>query len=171
MYSKKITLKLIATFICVSLLANCSNEKAISNYANTHAQPFVLDVYKVATCGCCKKWINHINENGFQSQVYNVQNVSFIKEKNGIEPIYRSCHTAISKEGYVFEGHVPAKFIQQFLNEKHTDNVIGLVVPDMPIGSPGMEVGDKFNPYEVLRLKSDGSYDVYAVIQSYEEQF
>ncbi len=130
----------------------------------------LLEVYKDPNCGCCQKWINHIDQNGFQSKVINSQNVNVIKQNKGIRPQYRSCHTAISKQGYVFEGHVPAKFIQQFLSEK-PDNTLGLSVPAMPIGTPGMEMGDRFMPYQVLLLKADGSSEVYAVINSYEEQF
>lgn len=174
MFSNKFTLKFLATFALVIVVASCSDEKAVANTAktqNTQARPIALDVYKSPTCGCCKKWISHVDESGFQSEVHNRRDTSFIKEKKGIEPRYRSCHTAISKDGYAFEGHVPAKFIQQFLKEKHGNNVIGLSVPAMPLGSPGMEVGDKFHPYKVLLLKSDGSYEIYANVQTYEEQF
>ena len=174
MFSKKITLKAVAAFTLVVAIASCSKEEATAatpKSQNAKSQSILLEVYKSPTCGCCKKWINHINDNGFQSKVHNFQNISSIKEKKGIEPRYRSCHTAISKGGYAFEGHVPAKFIQQFLKEKHDNDVIGLSVPAMPLGSPGMEVGDKFHPYKVLLLKSDGTYDIYAEVQMYEEQF
>ena len=70
----------------------------------------------------------------------------------------------------MFEGHVPARYVQQFLEEK-PEGAIGLSVPGMPVGSPGMEVGDRFSPYEVLLLKADGSHSVFATINSYEEQF
>ena len=172
MFINKYILKVLATFVVVSLIASCSDSDAVrAETSNAKPQPIILDVYKSPTCGCCKKWISHIDDNGFQSTVHNKNDVSIIKEKRGIQPRYRSCHTAISKEGYVFEGHIPAKFIQQFLKEKHDDNVIGLSVPAMPLGSPGMEVGDKFQPYRVLVLKSDGSYEIYSNVQSYEEQF
>ena len=75
-----------------------------------------------------------------------------IKEKYGIKPDFRSCHTAVSKDGYVFEGHVPAKLVKQFLSQPRTD-AIGLSVPAMVVGSPGMEMGEKFMPYQVLLLK------------------
>lgn len=174
MFSNKLTLKFLAIFTFTALIASCSDEKAVSNTVENQSaktQSIVIDVYKSPTCGCCKKWISHVDDNGFQSKVHNFQSISFIKEKKGIEPRYRSCHTAISEEGYVFEGHVPAKFIQQFLKEKQSKDIIGLSVPAMPLGSPGMEVDDKFHPYKILLLKSDGTYDVYAVVQTYEEQF
>lgn len=172
MFSNKYILKILATFLVVTLIASCSDsDDAIAEASSADSQPITLDVYKSPTCGCCKKWITHIDENGFQSKVHNRKNIFVIKKDKGIEPRYRSCHTAISKNGYVFEGHIPAKFIQQFLNEKHPDNVIGLSVPGMPLGSPGMEVGDKFQPYKVITLKSDGSYEIYADITSSQEQF
>ena len=78
-----------------------------------------------------------------------------------IETQYRSCHTAVSSNGFVFEGHIPSKFITQFLSEDHPD-AIGLSVPGMPLGSPGMEAGDLFMPFEVLILYKDGTSKVYA---------
>ena len=172
MFSTKSTLKVVAVFTVVIALASCSEQEAVAkDTQSTQSQSIVLDVYKSPTCGCCKKWISHINENGFESKVHSSQNFSVIKDKKGIAPRYRSCHTAISTDGYVFEGHVPAKFIKQFMKETHPEGVIGLSVPAMPVGTPGMEVGDKFQPYRVLLLKSDGTYDIFATVQSYEEQF
>jgi len=172
MFPNKYILKSLATFAAVTLIASCSDIDVVkAETTSAMPQPVVLDVYKSSTCGCCKKWINHLDDNGFQSKIHNRNDVSIIKVKKGIQPRYRSCHTAISNDGYVFEGHVPAKFIQQFLREKHDESVIGLSVPAMPLGSPGMEMGDKFQPYRVLLLKSDGSFEIYSSVESYEEQF
>ncbi len=153
----------------VAQSATKSKEQAEPQLTTQTIKP-LLEVYKDPNCGCCQKWIDHIDQNGFQSNVINSQNVNALKQNKGIRPQYRSCHTAISKQGYVFEGHVPAKFIKQFLAEKH-DKALGLSVPAMPIGTPGMEMGDRFMPYQVLLLKTDGSSEVYAVISSYKEQF
>ncbi len=172
MFSSKSLLKALAALAMVTLIASCSDSEAVKSEAQgSGPQPIVLDIFKSPTCGCCKKWINHIDENGFQSKVHNRRDIFVIKEKKGIEPRYRSCHTAISKEGFIFEGHIPAKFIQQFLKETHPDGVLGLSVPGMPVGTPGMEVSDKFQPYRVLLLKSDGTHETYANVYSYEEQF
>lgn len=130
----------------------------------------LLAIYKSPTCSCCEKWIAHIDQHGFSSKAYNQTDLSAFKSNKGIAPQYRSCHTAVSKDGYVFEGHVPAKFIHQFLANP-PKNSIGLSVPAMPIGTPGMEVGDKFMPYQIILLKSDGSYDIYAKLNNYQEQF
>lgn len=174
MFSKKSTLKVVVAFISLVMITSCSSEDAIaknSSNQNAKSQDILLEVYKSPNCGCCKKWISHIDDNGFQSNVHNRQDTSVIKDKLGIKPNLRSCHTAISSDGYAFEGHIPAKFIKQFLNEKHSSDVMGLTVPGMPLGIPGMEVGDQFQPYNVLLLKVDGSHEVYANVQSYEEQF
>ena len=77
---------------------------------------------------------------------------------------YRSCHTGVSKDGYIFEGHIPSIYITQFLSEEHP-NAIGLSVPGMPLGSPGMEVEGMFTPYDVLILFKDGSSKVYAEVR------
>lgn len=156
------------------LVTSCSdNEPTVEQLATANAtvKTVDLEVYKSPSCGCCEKWLSHLNSHGFTSAVYDQDNLSLIKSEKGIAPRYRSCHTGVSQQGYVFEGHVPAKFIEQFLQEKHPPNIIGLSVPAMPVGSPGMEVDDKFQPYRILLLKSDGRYQVYASIQSYEEQF
>ncbi len=130
----------------------------------------LLEVYKSPTCGCCEKWIAHIDLHGFSTKAHNHTDLSAFKSNKGIAPQYRSCHTAVSKDGYIFEGHVPAKFIHQFLANP-PKNAIGLSVPAMPLGTPGMEVGDKFMPYHVILLKTDGSFEAYAELNNYQEQF
>ena len=129
----------------------------------------VMDVYKSPTCQCCEKWIDHVNAQGFGTAVLHPADLDTTKDKLGVLPAYRSCHTAVTKDGYVFEGHVPARFIRQFLAEK-PEGAIGLSVPGMPAGSPGMEVGDTFMPYEVLLLKMDGSASRYAFVGSPADQ-
>ena len=102
--------------------------------------------------------------NGLNANTQDHENLDEIKKMYDIKPQYRSCHTAVSKDGYVFEGHIPSKYITQFLSENHP-NAIGLSVPGMPIGSPGMEVGDRFMPYDVLILFKDGSSNVFAEVR------
>ena len=87
-----------------------------------------------------------------------------IKDSFKIKPEYRSCHTSVSSNGYIFEGHIPSKYIDQFLSEEHP-NAIGLSVPGMPLGSPGMEVEGMFTPYNVLILYKDGTSDIYAEVK------
>ena len=122
-----------------------------------------LTVYKSPTCGCCGDWIDHMKGEGFDSHVKHPRDLSGVKASYHIRPQYRSCHTAVSENGFIFEGHVPARYVQQFLAAPPT-GAIGLSVPAMPVGSPGMEMGDKFMPYKVLLLKQDGSAEIYASI-------
>lgn len=125
---------------------------------------FSLLVHKTPTCGCCKKWVKHLEDNSFSMMIKDHQNLQKIKTQYSIKPKYQSCHTAVSKEGYIFEGHIPSKFIENFLADPEP-NAIGLSVPGMPLGSPGMEVEGRFMPYDVLVLYKDGSSKVYAEIK------
>ncbi len=161
------------------LIVSCSEPAASSNasettshsVASTTKQPLIkLEVYKNPSCGCCSEWVKHMNKSGFETNVHESNNLSQLKLDKGIKPNYQSCHTAISSNGYVFEGHVPAKFVKQFLKASPKD-AIGLTVPGMVAGSPGMEMGDKFTPYKVWLIKKDGSLVQYAKLDSSEEQF
>ena len=155
-------------------LTSCSDAAVLSTnevLKSGSAQVTIeLDVYKSRTCGCCQKWIDHIQDNGFDANVNNTTFLADLKKKKGIAPNYRSCHTAESQDGYIFEGHVPAKYIKQYLSNI-PERTIGLSVPGMPVGSPGMEVGDRFMPYQILLLNTDGTFSIYAEVASYEEQF
>ena len=127
-------------------------------------EELMLLVHKTPTCGCCKMWMKHVEKNGFTAYGQDHQDLMKIKEKYNIEPQYRSCHTAVSSDGFIFEGHIPGKYIKQFLSEDHPE-AIGLSVPGMPLGSPGMEVEDRFMPYDVLILFKDGTNKVYAEVR------
>ncbi|ALS99433.1 DUF411 domain-containing protein [Lacimicrobium alkaliphilum] len=129
-----------------------------------------LTIYKSPNCGCCEKWIEHVEAQGFRATAEHPADLDVIKSRYKIAATERSCHTAVTSQGYVFEGHVPAQFIRQFLASPPT-GALGLSVPAMPVGSPGMEVGDRFRPYQILLLKNDGSSEVYASIESMEQQY
>ena len=115
-------------------------------------------VYKTPTCGCCSKWIEHLEENGFEVKSKNLSDVNPVKRMNGVPMRLASCHTAIIG-GYFVEGHVPAQDVKRLLAER--PNVAGIVVPRMPVGSPGME-GPNPEAYSVLAVKKDGSTEVFA---------
>jgi hypothetical protein len=119
----------------------------------------IVDVYKSPTCGCCNKWIDHLKANGFTVRAHDTENVVAHKIRLGVPPGYGSCHSA-EVNGYVVEGHVPAKEITRMLTAK--SRARGLVVPGMPVGSPGMEAGGRKDPYEVLLVTRDGSTRTYA---------
>ncbi len=131
-----------------------------------------LSVYKNPQCGCCNKWITHLENSGFHIDTHplDAPEVNALKSRITNISQYLSCHTGVYQDQYIFEGHIPAKFIVQFLLEKPV-GAIGLAVPGMPVGSPGMEVDNQFSPYDVLLIKNDGSHEIYAHISTYEEQF
>ena len=116
-------------------------------------------VYKNPDCGCCNKWIRHLENNGFTVKSKNASNINSIKKEHGITAELSSCHTAIV-EGYVVEGHVPADDVKRLLSER--PEIRGLSVPEMPIGSPGMEVGDKKEKFDVIAVSKDGSTAIYS---------
>jgi len=120
-----------------------------------------VDVYRSEGCDCCGKWAEHLKQSGFKVRVHNLSasRLGRIKTEAGVPEKYAACHTA-KVGGYVVEGHVPAEDVKRLLKERPA--AIGLSVPGMPIGSPGMEVGDTKEPYEVLLLKRDGAAEVYA---------
>jgi len=132
-----------------------TDKMSVSDYLATPKTVDLL-VYKSPTCGCCADWVKHMNEAGFTSEVKHPEHLLEVKRSWNIGPEFQSCHTAVSREGYVFEGHIPAHVIQRFLAEKPA-NAIGLAVAGMPIGSPGMEMGGKFEPYDVRLLRKNGS--------------
>lgn len=121
-------------------------------------QATTITVYKSPTCGCCKEWITHMRSAGFTVDAQDVKDVGPIKNEKGVPVELWSCHTAIAN-GYIIEGHVPADLVQKFLKEKPA--VMGLAVPEMPAGSPGMEVAGK-EPYDVFAFDKNGKTKVYA---------
>ncbi|MDN3441750.1 DUF411 domain-containing protein [Psychrobacter sp. APC 3279] len=142
--------------------------------AHSDTQPTILKnisvtVYKDANCGCCKEWVGYAEGHGLNATAQNVEDVSLFKERYSVPQQMRSCHTTVTTDGYVFEGHVPAKYMAQFLKSPPSD-AIGLAVPSMPVGSPGMEYQDKFMPYKVMQINKDGSIAIYATIDSPQQQ-
>lgn len=119
----------------------------------------VIEVYKSPTCGCCGKWAEHLKANGFTVRTHDTQDVASHKSRLGVPLGLGSCHTA-EVNGYLVEGHVPAKDIRQLLKEK--PDARGIVVPGMPVGSPGMEQGSRKGHYDVLLVKPDGKTQIYS---------
>ena len=120
--------------------------------------PVTITVYKSPTCGCCVKWIDHLEAGGLAVEAIDVADMARIKKENGVPGSLASCHTALI-DGYVIEGHVPVEDVIRLLEER--PDVAGLAVPKMPIGSPGME-GPNPVPYDVLAFTKQGSTHTYA---------
>jgi len=115
-------------------------------------------VYKDPLCGCCSNWVSHLKDNNFSVTAIDVDNIATYKEKYGVPAHLGSCHTAVVN-GYVIEGHVPAADISRLLKEK--PDILGLTVPGMPVGAPGMEMGDRIDAFEVIAISKDGSTYTY----------
>ncbi len=168
----KILSKLIVGVFASTLLLGlsaCSDnrEQSTTNAVVVEASStgkVMLDVYKSPTCGCCKDWVDHVEGAGFTTLVHHQADLSGIKQQYGISSSDQSCHTAVSNQGYVFEGHVPAEVMQRFLDNPPED-ALGLAVPGMPVGSPGMEMGDRYDDYAVMLLRKDGRSEIYQEIK------
>jgi hypothetical protein len=117
-----------------------------------------MTVYKSPSCGCCTKWIDIMKNKGFEVKTIETNEVNTIKQKAGLQAGQTSCHTAFV-DGYFIEGHVDYSAVKKMLVEK--PNIIGITVPGMPIGSPGMEQGNTKQAYNVLYVNKDGSTGVY----------
>lgn len=143
----------------VSILSVLLIGTATTLVGQQQARPTV-DVYKSATCGCCSKWVEHLQANGFTVRTTNREDLADLKAKHGVPRRVQSCHMAVVN-GYVVEGHVPAADVQRLLKERPA--IVGLAVPGMPIGSPGMEMpGRKAQPFDVLAFDKDGQTRVFA---------
>ena len=122
--------------------------------------PTTITVYKDPSCGCCTKWVSHLQANGFAPEVHDRSDMNALKDSLGVPPALRSCHTAVAGR-YVIEGHVPAADLTRLLAAKPA-GTLGLAVPGMPVGSPGMEMGDRAVAYDVVAFGPAGSTHVFA---------
>ena len=142
----------VAMLAAVLLLMACAVEKP------------TIEVWKSASCGCCIEWVRHLEDNGFRVRTNDVEEPALYRKKLGMPEHLGSCHTA-AIAGYALEGHVPAREIQRLLRDRPA--AIGLAVPAMPIGSPGMdgpEYGGRKDSYDVLLVARDAEPRIF---QSY----
>lgn len=123
-----------------------------------------ITVYRSPSCSCCGGWMEHLERHGFQVKDIKAIDMEAIKQKYNLPKDLTSCHTALI-DGYVIEGHVPADDIKRLLKEK--PQLTGLSVPQMPVGTPGMEVGNKKEPFAVISFKKNGEFKVFKEYQSY----
>lgn len=117
-----------------------------------------LNIYKSPTCGSCGAWVDHVKASGIKAIVHEMEDVTPMATKLGVPDELRSCHTA-AIGGYFVEGHVPAADIRKLLAER--PKARGIAVPGMPIGSPGMEQGDRRDAYDTRLVLHDGSSWVF----------
>lgn len=127
-------------------------------------QRVLVEVWKSPTCGCCKDWVAHMEANGFAVRVHETGNTA-MRARLGIPEAMGSCHTALVG-GYALEGHVPAQDVQRLLADR--PKALGLAVPGMPIGSPGMDgavYGGRRDPYDVLLLRTGAAPTVFRAVR------
>ncbi len=123
-----------------------------------------FEVWKMRACGCCTAWAKHFAAAGFRTIVHELDDVAEIRAKAGVPPDLGGCHTS-KVAGYVVEGHVPVAAVQRLLAERPA--ILGLAVPGMPLGSPGMEIeGEPAQPYQVIAFAADGSRSVFMDVRS-----
>lgn len=119
-----------------------------------------ITVYKDPSCGCCTKWVEHLRAAGLRPTVHDRTDMAALKDSLGVPQSLRSCHTAVAGK-YVIEGHVPAADIRRLVSSAPA-GVVGLAVPDMPVGAPGMEMGSRRDRYDVLAFSARGAPSVFA---------
>lgn len=145
-----------------SLIAAVAATVALPIAAEPQRVP--VEVWKSPTCGCCKDWVAHMEASGFVVRVHETGNTA-MRARLGVPEALGSCHTALVG-GYVLEGHVPAQDVQRLLVLK--PKALGLAVPGMPIGSPGMDgavYGGRRDPYDVLLLRAGAAPSVFRAVR------
>lgn len=119
-----------------------------------------MEVWKSPTCGCCKDWVAHMESHGFSVRTHETGN-NAVRARLGLPQELGSCHTALVN-GYVIEGHVPVREVRRLLAER--PQALGLSVPGMPVGAPGMDgpaYGNRKDPFNVLLVQASGKTRVY----------
>jgi len=152
-------MKVLNIFLVIALLVFNAGIKAETLSAD---KPIDIVVYRSPTCECCGKWLEHMKKNNFNIKDIVTDDVQAIKKKYGVPEAMASCHTAIV-DGYVIEGHVPANDIMKLLKTK--PKIVGIAVPGMPSGTPGMEMGDRKDSYNVMSFDKENHYEIF---NSYE---
>lgn len=162
-----------------SILTACADDDPTSTAQEAPLPPKVADygvdparlamtVYKDASCGCCGGWVDHAEDNGFTITTEHPEALHEVWQRHDIPLDMQSCHLALNPDGHVFVGHVPTRFVLKYLADP-PKGARGLSVPAMPVGTPGMEQGDQFDPYTVMLL-TDGDARVFAKVRKASQQ-
>ncbi len=167
-------IKSIFIFVTIGILYwlpfTGNNAQAIASVWDKETQALYsgikqVTVYRSPSCGCCEDWVKHMQKHGFSiKDDIKTEDMETIKEELKVPQQLASCHTA-TIDGYVIEGHVPAEDIKRFIAKSPKQN--GLAVPQMPSGTPGMEMGDKKDPFAVISFNHDGEIKVFKEYRSY----
>jgi hypothetical protein len=156
---KNTSMKVLNHFLVMTLLIFNTGIKAEAVDAGKSVD---IVVYRSPSCECCGKWLEHLKKNNFTVNDVVTDDVQTVKKKYGVSESMASCHTAVVN-GYVIEGHVPANDIMNLLKTK--PKIVGIAVPGMPKGTPGMEMGDRKDAYNVMSFDKENHYEVF---NSYE---
>ncbi len=152
---KKLAIIFVSSFLIVAAVAMLFLLPSgdTGSAADAASSSSTLVVYKSPTCGCCVSWAEYMEKSGFDVEVRDVDDLAAVKARYGVSGSVSSCHTAVIGD-YVIEGHVPAEDVTRLLAERPA--VLGIAVPGMPIGSPGMEQGAPANYQDFDVVTFDG---------------
>ncbi|MDB4889164.1 MAG: hypothetical protein JWL61_1019 [Gemmatimonadetes bacterium] len=159
-HDKTITRRAWCASILKTLAAGGAVTALLPSLASADAAPIAVTVYKDPNCGCCKKWVSHLSANGFAPVAKDRTDMDALKDSLGIPVALRSCHTAVVGK-LLIEGHVPAADMKRLIATA-PKGVLGLAVPGMPGGSPGMEMGGRSDRYDVVAFSAGGKTHVFA---------
>lgn len=163
LYTGVAAIVLAAGATTLATQANESAEPSTSLVSAREAGP-AITIYKSPSCGCCEGWVEHLEASGFKTRVIDTDNVGAIKQTHGVPGELASCHTGLIGD-LVIEGHVPADDILAYLDNPQF-NTVGLSVPGMVQGSPGMETGRK-DDYQVVAFRANGQQSVFREHKDY----
>lgn len=155
---------LLSVFIASISLPVSANESVWDRETKPYSGNLNAVVYSSPSCSCCEGWSEHLRKHGFSVRNVKTSDLKAIKQKYNLPSELASCHTAIIN-GYVIEGHVPADDIKRLLENK--SDLVGISVPQMPVGTPGMESGDQKEPFTVVSFDKNGKVERFKEYSSY----
>jgi hypothetical protein len=155
-----IMIGLMAGMLLTACASPASEQATAGQQATDEQTAREMVVYSSPTCGCCGDWVSYMESHGYTATVENVQDLAAVKEEHNVPRTMQSCHTAII-DGYIIEGHVPVEDVERLLHEQ--PDVVGIAVPGMPVGSPGMEIeGAELQPFAVMTFDAAGNTEMYS---------
>lgn len=145
-------MKLLLRIALISLCLTTSSHATEDGLAKD------IIVYKNPQCGCCGKWVRYLEDKGYNVTTENTRDIYAVKQRLGVPEQLASCHTAII-DGYIVEGHITHRDIERLLTLR--PDVKGIAVPGMPVGTPGMEIGNTVEPYDVVSFDENGNMKIF----------
>ena len=159
MNETRITRREMLASLAASIAAGLALGALLPGSADAEVAP-AITVYKDPSCGCCTKWVEHLRAAGLKPTVRDRSDMDALKDSLGVPAALRSCHTAVAGK-FVIEGHVPAADLKRLV-ARAPKGVLGIAVPDMPAGAPGMEMPGRRDRYDVIAFSANGTTSVFA---------